>query len=351
VGSGSYVQKNGDSMTGPLTLSGDPTAPTQAATRHYVDNGLVAKANLVNGVVPTTQLGSGAAAGNTCLKGDSSWGACGTSADAVSIQGVGVAAIAPSDGQVITYESASNQYKPKPGGGGGITAGMQAIKYASDFNWTQTPATDLSTPGAKTVSLATCPAGVTGSEPEYWVYITGTGTAEAVKVTGGTCAGTGSAGTLAFTTVSAHAAGYTVGSASGGLQEASIAARFTPTNPSGSGQAGKVISPPGEIKLYARVSIRASNQTIDFSGSIFECWMNDSCLFVGDPINSSLISNVTLLNPRGRPMVANGTKPMIDAITNRQIVDEAKFKEGLSKVIDGTVECLNASVWAKAGQP
>jgi hypothetical protein len=39
--------------------------------------------------------------------------------------------------------------------------------------------------------------------------------------------------------------------------------------------------------------------------------------------------------------------PMTDAITNRQIVDEPKFKEGLSKVIDGTVECLNSSIWAK----
>ena len=38
---------------------------------------------------------------------------------------------------------------------------------------------------------------------------------------------------------------------------------------------------------------------------------------------------------------------MSDAITDRQIVDEAKFKDGLSKVIDGTVECLNASMWAK----
>ena len=28
VGSGSYLQKNGDTMTGPLTLSGDPAAPT-----------------------------------------------------------------------------------------------------------------------------------------------------------------------------------------------------------------------------------------------------------------------------------------------------------------------------------
>jgi hypothetical protein len=42
---------------------------------------------------------------------------------------------------------------------------------------------------------------------------------------------------------------------------------------------------------------------------------------------------------------------MSDAVTNRQIVDEAKFKEGLAKVIDGTVDCLNASIWAKAGQP
>ena len=38
---------------------------------------------------------------------------------------------------------------------------------------------------------------------------------------------------------------------------------------------------------------------------------------------------------------------MTDAITNRQIVDEPKFKDGLSKVIDGTVQCLNASIWAK----
>lgn len=38
---------------------------------------------------------------------------------------------------------------------------------------------------------------------------------------------------------------------------------------------------------------------------------------------------------------------MTDALANRQIVDEGKFKEGLGKVIDGTVECLNASLWAK----
>lgn len=38
-----------------------------------------------------------------------------------------------------------------------------------------------------------------------------------------------------------------------------------------------------------------------------------------------------------------------DALSNRQITDEAKFKDGLSKMIDGAVECLNASAWAQQG--
>jgi hypothetical protein len=39
---------------------------------------------------------------------------------------------------------------------------------------------------------------------------------------------------------------------------------------------------------------------------------------------------------------------LTDAVTNRQVVDEGKFKEGLGKIIDGTVQCLNSSTWAKA---
>jgi hypothetical protein len=309
-GNGSYVSKSGDTMTGPLTLPGDPTASNHASTRHYVDAGLAVKAGLVGGVVPSGQLGSGAANGTTCLKGDSTWGACGTSSNAVSIQNVSVDPAAPSDNQVITYEASTGMYKPKAGGG--VTAGMQAVKYAPDFNWSQAPSADLSTPGAKTVNLGACPFGVKGSEPEYYVYIAGTGTPEAVKVTGGTCNGDGQAGTLQFTTVNAHTAGYTVSSASGGLQETLIVARFTPTNPTGSSQSGKVIVPPGEFRAYARVSIRAANMTVDLSGSIVECYMNDTCLFVGDPSNSLLFENITLINPRGRPMVASGTAPFVE---------------------------------------
>jgi hypothetical protein len=36
-----------------------------------------------------------------------------------------------------------------------------------------------------------------------------------------------------------------------------------------------------------------------------------------------------------------------DAVANKQIVDPAKFSDGLGKVIDGVVGCLNASVWSK----
>lgn len=36
-----------------------------------------------------------------------------------------------------------------------------------------------------------------------------------------------------------------------------------------------------------------------------------------------------------------------DAVANKQIVDSGKFSDGLGKIIDGVVACLNASVWAK----
>jgi hypothetical protein len=56
-GSGSYVSIAGATMTGPLVLSGPPSAPSQAATKNYVDLGLASKADLVAGTVPVSELG------------------------------------------------------------------------------------------------------------------------------------------------------------------------------------------------------------------------------------------------------------------------------------------------------
>lgn len=39
---------------------------------------------------------------------------------------------------------------------------------------------------------------------------------------------------------------------------------------------------------------------------------------------------------------------MADAVSTRQIADAEKFTGGLNMVVDGVVQCLNASLWAKA---
>jgi len=41
----------------------------------------------------------------------------------------------------------------------------------------------------------------------------------------------------------------------------------------------------------------------------------------------------------------------VDAVAAREIVNPEGFKDGISKIIDGTVECLNASTWAKENAP
>jgi hypothetical protein len=38
---------------------------------------------------------------------------------------------------------------------------------------------------------------------------------------------------------------------------------------------------------------------------------------------------------------------MSDAIAQREIVNADQFREGVSRIIDGVVECMNASAWAK----
>jgi hypothetical protein len=37
-----------------------------------------------------------------------------------------------------------------------------------------------------------------------------------------------------------------------------------------------------------------------------------------------------------------------EAVSKKEIIDVEKFRGGLGQIIDGTVQCLNASAWAKA---
>lgn len=101
------------------------------------------------------------------------------------------------------------------------------------FLWSQSPSGTLTGGTPATVTLNPCPQGIDPSfliansdtiTGDYWVYISGTGTAEAVYVTATTCTSaswTGSnSGTITFTPANSHSAGWTVGTATSGIQEA-----------------------------------------------------------------------------------------------------------------------------------
>ena len=262
VGAGSFVSKAGDTMEGPLTLAGAPTAPNHAATRQYVDDGLAAKAGLVSGVVPASELGSGVATASTCLNGNSTWGSC----------------------------------------GGGSPAG---ITYATTAqNWTQTISSALTGGTAATVTLTPCPTGIdTTSGAGYEVLVSGGGNSEAVEVVSGSCVSGAPLGTITFTPYNSYAAGASIGSASSGIQETlNAACGVDPTSwknsqcnvtvpANGPGYPSHSIntySVPGTIHLHSNQSVLSGY------GVSLDCTGRGACLQVGNLTNSNWFGNNTV---------------------------------------------------------
>lgn len=97
-----------------------------------------------------------------------------------------------------------------------------AYVLASDFNFpSQAPGGSLTGGVGASATLTPCPLGVNGSDTTHYVYVSGgTGTAEAVLITGGSCTSGLSTGTLTFTPANNHSGAWTITSATGGVQEA-----------------------------------------------------------------------------------------------------------------------------------
>ena len=207
--------------------------------------------------------------------------------------------------------------------GRSVVARTPWVKYSKDFDWMRIPSTDLSSPGAKTVPLDSCPEGVFGTWPGpaylsdpgmFYVRIDGTGNPETVQVTGGTCGGDGRAGTLQFSTANSHFAGYRVSSATAGIYEASIAAGSTivsGANYSYKQQGGKIVVEPGLHDLWAPLWLIVSHQTIDMTGSVLKCNFDLDCLNIGRNDNYGAVNDVTVIQPRMMPTVVGSTRSMI----------------------------------------
>jgi hypothetical protein len=272
AGSGVYLPTAGGTMTGPIILPANPAAAMQAATKQYVDTGLASSASLIAGLVPANELGSGPANAGSCLMGNGAsavWSSCGGG----------------SGGGNLSTNPTANQAIEQPEGTEFSANDLANIRYVTpSWNWAQTPTDNLSTPGNLTIHLAPCPLGIdTNSSTEYYsykVYIAGTGTPEAVPVTGGSCPPGATSGTITVTTTYAHGAGYTVGSASSGIQEA--------WNDGWSSDGGYPVQvsyvklmADTQYNVYATVYLRGRGGMLDGAGALIVCSTRDRCIYIG----------------------------------------------------------------------
>lgn len=204
-----------------------------------------------------------------------------------------------------------------------------AIVSTADYSWSVTPGSDSATGGSglngsqmsrrstlaletgpNTVTLTPCPFGVNGSDLYHYLYISNRGKPESVLITGGTCKSGASSGNIQFTAQYAHPVGYSIGSASDGVQEAFIDAVVGVK--SNGQQSRNVMISPGTHVVNARVSIRASGLSVQASGASITCNVRDTCLMIGDPTNANGFSRVTVAGLRVRPGTIGGTWPAIE---------------------------------------
>jgi hypothetical protein len=233
---------------------------------------------------------------------------------------------------------------------------MQSIKYASDYNWQQAPTSPSAlVAGTNTIRLVPCPNGFMVNiapvaatyVPTHYVYVSGAGPAEAARITRVSGFAGEASCQFSVTLANGHGSGYTVGSASGGIKEASEAAR----SQTGWGfQGGQVVidAAGSPYKILAPLHFESSYQTIRQAGGRLECYVaNDDCVIVGRRDSQTATQNVTMDDLTFHAANGNTTNFAWDAIhVNAQssVIRNPKFDYSARSANGGPTGSFNSYV-------
>lgn len=247
------------------------------------------------------------------------WGPSFPVANINKLQGQDVSPAIPAEGQVLQWDALNNYWKP----GSGSSGNTYNTRYSTDFNWSLSYDSQwgsLTAGQQSTLILSKCPKGVDtsgssflgGPQGAYSIYISGTGTTEAAKITGGTCTSGAVNGTIIFTPFFDHGVGYTLKSATAGIQEAINDGCGTDPSSSTYKNSGCkiIISPSGPAvsvnaayDLYDTIYFHANESVLSGYGSILNCRGRGPCLQVGNLKNSNNYANSRVEGITFRPPV------------------------------------------------
>ncbi len=114
---------------------------------------------------------------------------------------------------------------------------------------------------------------------------------------------------------------------------------------------------------YMGVSVTGGADNLVFANMEVDGMVPRGATPLGFYVNATNPGNIQFLNDEGLFGGKSGAEKKdaamsflesalatVDAVAAREIIEPVKFREGISKIIDGTVECLNASTWTK-GSP
>lgn len=159
---------------------------------------------------------------------------------------------------------------------------------AAEYQFTQTPNVSLTGGVQATVSMAPCPLGVNGSDTAHYYYISGgTGTAEAVLGTAGSCISGATSGTLIFTPANSHTGLWTITANWGGVQEALNVGGANATVDCGS----------ASFSIYAPLSIQSDNVTLKGHCKASGSPPNGSSHILIAGVSNTTIDGLWLYNP------------------------------------------------------